>query len=122
MKKLTLLAQSIAFSALTAQAAPHPGATSSLVTPKLGVFRSPLGFKIDAGSSGWQQAEAPADNKFIATIYKSPVKGAKGENPMLTVRVDQLGKETTLDKYVQKWSKEYPKFGFDVLGSQPALR
>lgn len=36
---------------------------------------------------------------------------------VLTVRVDDLKKETTLDKYVQRWMKEYPRFGFDVLGS-----
>jgi len=106
---------------MTANAAPHPGtATSALVAPQLGVYRSPLGFQVDAGHSGWTQAQAPADNKFIATMYKAPVKaGAKGDTASLTVRVDQLNKEMTLDKYVQRWMKEYPKYGFDVIGSLP---
>lgn len=105
---------------LNADAAPLPGtATSTLVSPKLGIFRSPLGFQIAAGQSGWQQAEAPAENKFIATMYKAPSKSGKTDVASLTVRVDQLKKETTLDKYVQRWMKEYPKYGFDVIGSLP---
>ncbi len=102
-------------------AAPHPGtATSTLVSPQLGIFRSPLGFQVSAGESGWKQAEAPADNKFIATIYKAPLKSLKsGDAGSLTVRVDKLSKDLALDKYVQKWMKEYPKYGFDVIGSLP---
>lgn len=104
-----------------AVAAPHPGtATSALVAPQLGIYRSPLGFQLDAGQSGWAQSQAPTENKFIATVYKAPNKaGTKGESPSLTVRVDQLNKEMTLDKYVQRWMKEYPKYGFDVIGSLP---
>jgi hypothetical protein len=103
-----------------AHAAPIPGtATSTLVSPQLGVYRSPLGFEISAGDSGWKQGEAPGDNKFIATIYKAPVKNSKGEAGSLTVRVDKLAKELVIDKYVQRWVKEYPKYGFDVLGSKP---
>jgi hypothetical protein len=112
---------SLLFASL-ASAAPHPGATSALVTPKLGVFRSPFGFKLDSGGTGWQQAAAPNDNRYIATVYKSPKKNAKGEAPMLTVRVDALKKDVPLEKYIERWTKEYPKFGFDVLGSQPFMQ
>lgn len=107
------------FAIAPANAAPHPGATSSLVAPRLGVFRSPLGFEIASGSSGWSQIPAPSDNKYVAAVYKPRASEAKGESPMLTVRIDTLNKDTTLDAYVRRWSKEYPKFGFDVLGSQP---
>jgi hypothetical protein len=100
-----------------AAAAPHPGtATSTLVSPQLGVYRSPLGFQVNAGASGWKQTEAPSDNKFIAALYKSP---SKNDGGTLTIRVDKLAKEVALDKYVQRWMKEYPKYGFDVLGSKP---
>jgi len=104
----------------TAQAAPIPGtATSTLVSPQLGIYRSPLGFEISAGDSGWKQGEAPSENKFIATIYKAPAKSSKADVGSLTVRVDKLAKEVAIDKYVQRWVKEYPKYGFDVLGSKP---
>jgi hypothetical protein len=101
----------------SALAAPHPGtATSTLISPQLGVYRSPLGFQVSAGTSGWKQTEAPSDNKFIAALYKSPNKADGGT---LTIRVDKLPKDIALDKYVQRWMKEYPKYGFDVLGSKP---
>lgn len=119
----------------TVRSAPMPGAASSaLVSPQLGLYRSPLGFQISAGESGWVHAEPPTDNKFIATLYRAPTNtatpgNAKSAKPptsndastgaSLTVRIDELKKEVPLDKYVQRWVKEYPKYGFDVIGSQP---
>ena len=97
-----------------AYGAPIPGtASSTLVSPQLGLYRSPLGFEVSAGSSGWAHAEPPKDNKFVATLYANQHSGAS-----LSVRVDELKKEMPLDKYIQRWVKEYPKYGFDVLGSQ----
>ena len=101
-----------------ASAAPMPSATK-LVEPKLGIFRSPQGFKIGTGESGWIHSEVPKNSKYVSTIYKSPaLPGSKKETAALTVRVDKLEKEMSIDKYVQRWMKEYPKYGFDVLGSK----
>lgn len=100
-------------------AAPIPGtATSTLVSPQLGIYRSPMGFQIGAGDSGWKQSEVPTDSKFISALYKAP-NAKTADSGTLTVRIDKLAKETPLDKYVQRWMKEYPKYGFDVLGSKP---
>lgn len=115
--KIMLLTIALGFIGLSqmASAAPIPGSTSSkMVAPKLGLFRSPKGFVISAGGSGWSHVEAPKDSKFVATMYDSPVSTAA-----LTVRVDELKKDTNLDAYVQKWMKAYPRYGFDVLGSKP---
>jgi hypothetical protein len=40
----------------------------------------------------------------------------------LTVRVDKLSKTIPLAKYVNRWQKEYPKYGFDLLGSKPFVQ
>jgi hypothetical protein len=94
--------------------APMPGTSSStLVSPQLGLYRSPLGFELSAGASGWAHAEPPKNNKFVATLYANQKTGAS-----LSVRVDEIKKEVPLDKYIQRWVKEYPKYGFDVIGSQ----
>ena len=99
-------------------------ATSKLVAPQLGIYRSPLGFEVAAGKSGWVHGQVPANNKYIATLYHAPMptgkmaKGMKTDTASLTVRVDKLEKEQALDKYIQKWMKEYPKYGFDVLNSR----
>jgi hypothetical protein len=107
------------FSSLSLNAAPMPAtSTSKLVAPQLGIYRSPLGFEVAAGSSGWVHGEAPSNNKFIATLYHSPKAKNSKDAPSLTVRVDKLEKEVALEKYIQKWMKEYPKYGFDVLNSR----
>lgn len=115
MKSL-IFAASVVFGSTQAHAAPHPGAT--IVNPQIGVYRSPLGFQVAAGDSGWQMNPAPKDSKYIATVFKAP--GEKGA--ALTVRVDQLEKDITLDNYMQKWLREYPRFGFDILGSKPFIQ
>lgn len=98
-------------------AAPHP-ATSSAKTfaPKLGFYRSSDGFRISAGDSGWLQAAPPSGNQTILTVYRSPVGDSRAS---LTVRVDRLAKGVGSDRYINRWIKEYPRFGFDVLGEQP---
>lgn len=100
-----------------AQASPHPAASSSrIIAPKLGFFRSPDGFRLHAGESGWLQAAPPKGNQTILTVYRSPQSDSKAS---LTVRVDRLARGSTADRYIGRWIKEYPRFGFDVLGSQP---
>ena len=99
------------------QASPHPAAASSkLIAPRLGFYRSPDGFHLHSGDSGWLQAAPPAGNQTILTVYRSPRNESKAS---LTVRVDQLARGTNADRYIGRWIKEYPRFGFDVLGSQP---
>jgi hypothetical protein len=114
-KSTFVLAASL-FSATSAQSAPHPGA--AMIAPKIGIYRSQLGFEIAAGTSGWKMANTPGDSKYIAAIFKS----AKSKSAALTVRVDPLEKDISLDQYIQRWLKEYPKFGFDVLGSKPFMQ
>lgn len=105
------------FLAPAAEASPHPAAASSrMISPRLGFYRSPDGFKLHAGDSGWLQTAPPRGNQTILTVYRSPQAESKAS---LTVRVDRLTKGSTADRYISRWIKEYPRFGFDVLGSQP---
>jgi hypothetical protein len=97
----------------TALAAPHPGA--SVLTPKSGQYRSPLGFEVNAAKSGWSIHTPPRDSKFVATVFRP----SAASSAALTVRVDKLDRDLSIDQYIQRWMKEYPRFGFDVLGSQP---
>lgn len=137
-------------SASAALAAPSPGtASSKLVSPHLGLFRSPFGFQLSAGDSGWLLTEGPTDNKAITTLFRAPdltmsstnmnqvldrvaIDGALVANSgkkntsanaaSLSVRVDQLSREVPLEKYVQRWIKEYPKYGFDLISSRPFVQ
>ena len=120
-------------------AAPIPGtATSKLVSPQLGLYRSNMGFQLNAGASGWKLTTAPKGLKHITAIYRAEGSEAGAsvasqihadlhsgkptpapQAAALTVRVDPLKKDMGIEKYVAKWMKEYPRFGFDVLGSKP---
>jgi hypothetical protein len=103
-----------------ARSAPMPGASlSNAVAPRLGVFRSTLGFEIGAAIAGWTQGDPPEGNRYIQTIYRGPASAdGQGSPPMLTVRADKLERPVSLDRYVQKWQREYPKYGFDVIGAK----
>ena len=97
-----------------ALAAPMPGTSSSkLVAPELGLLRSPAGFQVQSSQTGWRLVEPLADSKYVHGLYK-PNNGSGS----LSVRVDQLEQELSLERYVQRWQKEYPRYGFDVISSQ----
>jgi hypothetical protein len=101
-------------------ASPHPAtASSTLVAPRLGFYRSPDGFHLHSGDSGWLQTAPPRGNQTILTVYRSPKNESKAS---LTVRVDRLARGANADRYIGRWIKEYPRFGFDVLGSQPFVQ
>lgn len=104
---------------LAAQAAPMPGTGSSpLVSEKPGLFHSSKGFRLNSAQSGWVQTAPPKSIPSLVTIYRSPAP-VNGQQPALTVRVDDLRKNQGLKTYVKKWMKDYTRFGFDVLTAKP---
>ncbi len=102
--------------AQTSFAAPIPGAGNK-VKPQLGVYKSPQGFEMQTASTSWIQTAPPKNTRYIATMFRSPVV-KNNMRATLTVRVDQLEKSMEISQYVKRWTKEYPKFGFDVKGSK----
>ncbi len=102
-----------------ASAAPFPATGSSpLVSEKPGLFMSAKGFRINSGNTAWVQSAPPKDIPSLVTVYKAPVS-QHGQQPALSVRVDNLRKTQTLKKYVRKWMQDYTRFGFDVLTAKP---
>ncbi len=119
MKKIILLPFVAALLInLPAFAAPIPGTSSSqMVAPKMGIYKSRFGFEILADNTSWIQTNPPKRSKFIETVYRSPVK-KNDVRATLTVRVDNMRDQTEIRQYVKRWIKEYPKYGYDVLGSK----
>ena len=102
-----------------ALAAPMPGTSSStLVSQKPGIFFSSHGFRIDAANTAWIQSAPPKKIPSLVTVYKAPVP-IDGQQPALTVRVDELRVALGLKSYVKKWMQDYSRFGFDVLTAKP---
>jgi len=108
----------LTLSASIGYSAPVPGAaTSAAANPALGLYNSPHGFRISSGGTDWYITSPPPETRYIVTMYQGPKKN-KDTHPSLTVRVDNLKKPISLNEYVQQWMRDYPKFGFVVLGSR----
>lgn len=69
---------------------------------------------MDSGGTTWVQSAPPKDIPSLVTVYKSPIS-QHGQQPALSVRVDELRKQQSLKNYVRKWMQDYTRFGFDVL-------
>lgn len=109
----------IALLNIHATAAPMPGTSSSqIVSEKSGLFYSTKGFSLNAAETAWVQSAPPKSIPSLATIYKSPLP-SHGQQPALTVRVDEMHKPLALRNYVKHWMQDYTRFGFDVLTAKP---
>lgn len=104
---------------LVSIAAPIPAtSSSSFLSSDVGMFRSPLGFEIHSKNTTWIQQTTPEHNSYIKAVYTSP-ETASGKSPAtLTVRVDPLSKAKSATEYIKRWLSEYPRLGFNILGSQ----
>ena len=103
----------------SAWAAPFPGTSSSaLVGEKPGAFYSSRGFRINSAQTAWIQTPPPKHIPSLVTVYKSPAP-FNGQQPALTVRVDEMRHLQPLKTYVKKWMKDYTRFGFEVLTAKP---
>ncbi len=98
-------------------ASPAPGATMSLGAETASLYRSPLGFKIDSIDTDWERIAPPKKSKFVITQYRAK-ESYKNIFASLTLRKDSLKKRQSLEDYVEKWLGQYPKFGFDVIGTK----
>lgn len=115
MKLFLILIASFCFSAF---AAPHPAtSTSFLIGQKNGRFISQHGFMVNGAETGWVHRTTPAGVENIETMYSSPVS-QNGVEASLTVRVEEIEKDSTLNTHMKQWLKDYHRFGFDVLASQ----
>ena len=96
---------------------PQPEAKDKMA-PKLGVYKSNFGFEILTENTNWIQTKPPKKTRFIQTVFQSPTV-QNNVRASLTVRVDNMKEKTSLRNYVRRWIDEYPKYGYEVLGSKP---
>ncbi len=96
-------------------AAPIPATSSSMLVSKhRGLYISKHNFKIHADNTLWENTGSPIENSNILTVFQEPQQN-KIFRAGLTVRTDQLKKRMSLTKYMNKWKKDYIRFGFNIL-------
>lgn len=77
-----------------------------------------LGFKITEAGTDWEETPPPPESSSILHLFRSKVD-EKNTHATLTVRVDSLEKsDKDLKDFYKRWIKEYPKFGYNVLGTK----
>ncbi len=113
MKTMTLLMTTLVlFTATNLYAAVDPNL--ALVAPE------PINFSIVNDGTNWEPAVAPPDAKNVKRFFRGPTASDQTSQPTLTVRVEPISeKQKDLREYLRKWLKDYPKFGYNVLGHKP---
>lgn len=100
-----------------AAAAPHPGtSTSALTAPELGHYFQSQGFNLKTAGTDWLPTPQNAESLF--EVVRFTPKGQIDASASLSVRTDTLSKQGTLESYAKKWMRDYPSYGFEVLGAK----
>lgn len=106
------------------QAAPHPATSSSALTaPEKGLYFLHKGFSLKTEGTNWIPI---ATESVLDTVrFSSKDKAQRGS---LSIRMDSVAKNASLELYARKWMRDYPSYGFEVLSAknftlngQPAL-
>jgi hypothetical protein len=114
--KQLLIALIFATSSL-AFASPHPATSTSVLTdPQEGNYFLHQGFNLKTAGTDWLPTPQNKDSMFEA-VRLTP-KGQLESTASLSVRTDTLSKQSTLENYAKKWMRDYPSYGFEVLGAK----
>lgn len=101
-----------------ALAAPFPVSSSSVLTdPQWGNFYLKNGFTLKTASTSWVLSQDEAKGVFDTFRYHLKDSNLSKE-ASLSVRIDQIKGNQNLESYAKKWMKEYPQFGFEILGTK----
>lgn len=98
-------------------AAPHPATTSSLLTdPEKGFSFQSFGFKLSFDNIDWKPVQKESDGVFPEINFQK--KAEKNSTAQMTLRMDELSKAQNIETYAKKWMRDYPQYGFEVLGTK----
>lgn len=108
----------IASVSLKAVAAPMPVTGGSVLadTTKASLFQG-YGFSLKTAGTDWIPVHDDKETIF-QTIRIEPKKKASESSASLSIRMDKLKEATGLESYARKWMRDYPNYGFQVLGTK----
>jgi hypothetical protein len=112
-----LFAVLIFLSSTSVLAAPHPAtSTSALTDPQYGHYFQSQGFNLKTAGTDW--LPTPQNNESLFESVRLTPKGQMESAASLSVRTDTLSKQSSLENYAKKWMRDYPSYGFEVLGAK----
>ena len=102
-------------------ASPFPAtASSALIAPEKGFFFLAKGFALKAPGDKWQLTE-PLNSDEAAPTAKSAsfrFKKVDSGTASLSIRLETLRADLTLENYAKRWMKDYSNYGFDLLATK----
>lgn len=102
---------------LNSFAAPHPATGSSVLTDRQkGHYFESEGFRLKTAGTDW--LPTPQNSESIFESVRMTPKGQIDAVSSFSVRTDTLSKQSTLEAYAKKWMRDYPSYGFEVLGAK----
>ncbi len=114
--KCTLLSILLLLSS-AAMAAPHPATSSSVLTdPQQGHYFQSQGFNLRTLGTDW--LPVPQNKESLFESVRFTPKGDIESTASLSVRTDTISKQASLESYAKKWMRDYPSYGFEVLGTK----
>ena len=115
--KYQILNAFILLSSSFALSAPHPGTSSSVLTdPQQGHYFQSQGFNLRTLGTDWLPTPQNKDSLFESVRFTP--QGQMEATASLSVRTDTLSKQGSLESYAKKWMRDYPSYGFEVLGAK----
>lgn len=101
---------------MLALAAPYPATSSSALTaPEKGLYFLHKGFTLKTEGTNWVPAPG-AEQSLLETVRFSPKES--GQQGSLSVRMDKVARNASLELYTRKWMRDYPSYGFEVLSAK----
>lgn len=98
-----------------AVAAPHPAtATSPLTDPSKNAFFKFLPFEL----SPLPKTLVPAAKSREMSGEGMSFASTQSPTASFSIKLDNIAATTTLEGYARRWMKEYPSYGFQVLGTK----
>lgn len=114
MKSLFL---ALALSPVFAVAAPYPATSTSVLTdPAKGVLFHGFGFRLKSVDPTWTAVPTVGESVFETMRFEPKV--ASASEATLSIRMDKLPEKGSLETYAKKWMRDYPSYGFEVLGTK----
>lgn len=115
--KYQILSTLLLLSSSFVQAAPHPGTSTSVLTdPQQGHYFQSQGFNLRTLGTDWLPTPQNKESMFESVRFTP--KGQMDATASLSVRTDTLSKQSNLESYAKKWMRDYPSYGFEVLGAK----
>jgi hypothetical protein len=102
-----------------AYAAPQPVTTSSVLTdPEKGMSFRSYGFKLSLDKINWRPLQRESETLFTEIDFQKNSAKDKNPNAQISLRMDELSKAQNIETYAKKWMRDYPHYGFEVLGTK----